>query len=145
MSAGPDVQQPAGAAKRNPMILNSRYLWSILTVTVACSAYDAPAKNGNVTKPAAAPTADALLALERRTNQAYIKGDGKFFERLLSEKFVMQKDGARLSKAEVVNMASGVRCDVKDAWALTEPQILKVDDDAYVLTYKSSRKRSCMT
>ncbi|HZR01984.1 MAG TPA: nuclear transport factor 2 family protein [Burkholderiales bacterium] len=133
------------------MILNSRYLWSLLTVTVACSAsaepgYDAPAKNGNVAKPVAtAPTADALLALEKRANQAYIKGDGKFFERLLSDKFVMQRDGARLSKAEVVTVISGIRCDVKDAWALRKPQMLKVDDDAYVLTYQSRRKRSCMT
>ena len=133
------------------MILSSRSLWSILTITVAsCAlaapAHDAPAKNSNgARRVATEPTADALLALERRANQAYIKGDGKFFERLLSEKFVMQRAGARLSKAEVVNMISGNRCSAKDAWALTAPQMLRVDDDVYVLTYESSRKRSCIT
>jgi len=69
------------------MILNSRYLWLILIATVvssvwAASACSAPAKNGNVVKPVAAePTADALLALERQANEAYIKGDGKFFRK----------------------------------------------------------------
>ncbi|MGH9930901.1 MAG: nuclear transport factor 2 family protein [Pyrinomonadaceae bacterium] len=131
------------------MILNSRYLPLILTATVVFSAWaapagNAPAKNANVAKPvAAAPTADALLALEKQANEAYIKGDGKFFESFLSDKLVMQKGGSRLSKTDVVKMISGVKCDVKEGRALTEPQMLKIDNDAYVLSYESNMKGSC--
>ena len=40
--------------------------------------------NANTTRPtAAAPTADALLALDKQANEAYIKGDSKFFEGFL--------------------------------------------------------------
>jgi len=46
--------------------------------------------NANTTKPtAAAPTADALLALDKQANQAYFKSDSKFFEGMLSDKLVM--------------------------------------------------------
>ncbi len=133
------------------MILNSRYLPLILTAAVVFSASaapadNAPAKNANVAKPvAAAPTADALLALEKKANEAYVKGDGKILESLLSDKLVMQKGGSRLSKTDVLKMISGVKCAVKEGWTLTRPQVLKIDHDAYVLTYESNRKRGCPT
>ena len=34
---------------------------------------------------AAAPTGDALLALDKQANEAYIKSDSNFFERMLSD------------------------------------------------------------
>ncbi len=137
------------------MIFNLRHLLLILTAAVvftACAAPDgdAPAKNANANsnanaaKPlAAAPTADTLLALDKRANEAYIKGDGKFFESFLSDKLVMHKGGARLSKTDVVKMISGVKCEVKEGWALTEPQMAKIDDDTYVLSYRSNMEGSC--
>ena len=131
------------------MILNSRYLPLVLTAAVVFSASaatldNAPAKSTNVAKPAtAAPTTDELVALERKANEVYIKGDGKLLESLLSDKLVMQKGGSRLSKTDVLRMISGVKCEVKEGWTLTGPQVLKIDNDAYVLTYKSNRKRGC--
>jgi len=56
----------------------------------------------------------------------------------------MQKGGSRVRKTDVVKTISGVDCEVKEPWALTKPQVLKPADDAYVLTYESSRKRDCM-
>src|SRR5258708_2521389 len=71
--------------------------------------------NANTSKPAAAaPTADALFALDKQANDAYLKGDGKFFDGLLSDKFVMNMNGQRLSKAEVVKNIATVKCDAKD-------------------------------
>ncbi len=93
--------------------------------------------NANTTRPtAAAPTADALLALDKQANEAYIKGDSKFFEGFLSDKFVMLEGGARLSKADAVKMIGGVKCEVKEGWALTEPQMAKIDNDTYALSYR---------
>src|SRR5436309_3102618 len=52
--------------------------------------------NTNTTKPvAAAPTADALMALDKQANEAYVKGDSKFFEGMLSDKFVILTGGGQ--------------------------------------------------
>ena len=62
------------------------YFVLMAVVSVVLAACGTPATNNantnaNTTKPtAAAPTADALLALDKQANEAYIKGDGKFFE-----------------------------------------------------------------
>ena len=69
--------------------------------------------NTNTTKPvAAAPTVDALMALEKQANEAYVKGDSRFFEEMLSDKFVILiGDGQRLGKATTVKLISGLKCD----------------------------------
>ena len=137
------------------MIFNSRHLLLVLSATVvftacAATAGKAPAENmnpnsnANIAKPvAAAPTADTLLALENQANKAYVNGDGNFFEDFLSDNLVIQKAGSRLSKSDVIKMIRGVKCKVKKGWALTEPQMLKIDKDTYVLTYESKMKGSC--
>ena len=136
-----------------------KYFVLIAAAAVAFTAWgaaagDSPANkanpanaNANAVKPttaaAAAPTADALLALDKQANEAFIKGDGKFFEGLLSDKLVMTSGGRRMSKAYVVKMISGNKCDIKDGWALAEPQMVKLNNDAYVLSYKTSMEGTC--
>src|SRR5437899_2190632 len=72
--------------------------------------------NANSAKPtAAAPTADALLAMDKQATDAYLKGDGKFFEGFLSDKFAMYMDGHRVGKADSVSMIGKVKCDYKDS------------------------------
>jgi hypothetical protein len=92
---------------------------------------------------AAAPTADALLALDRRANEAYLEGDSRFFDALLSDKFVMFEGGARLSKADAIEMIGGVKCEVNEGWGLTEPRVARIDNDTYALSYKTSMEGSC--
>ncbi|HLN99122.1 MAG TPA: nuclear transport factor 2 family protein [Pyrinomonadaceae bacterium] len=91
--------------------------------------------NTNTTKPvAAAPTADALMALEKQANEAYVKGDSKFFEKMLSDKFViLTNDGQRMDKATTVKMIAGVKCDIK-SMDLTEPAMSMIDADTYALS-----------
>lgn len=131
------------------MITKSTYVPCALSVVVAFSAWATPAgnaaaKNAHVTHSVdAAPTVPALLALERQAHEAYSTGDGKFFDGLLSDKFVEQKGGIRVSKADVVKRIGGLKCEVKPGWALTEPQMLKIDNDAYVLSYVSNMQGSC--
>lgn len=99
--------------------------------------------NVNTTKPtAAAPTADALFALDKQATEAYIKGDSKFFEGMLSDKLVMHEGGQRMDKAAVLKMIAGNKCAVK-AWKLEEPQMAKIDADTYVLSYKGTFDGSC--
>jgi ketosteroid isomerase-like protein len=99
--------------------------------------------NANTAKPvAAAPTADALMALDRQANEAWIKGDTKFFEGFLSDKFVSYDSGHRMSKAEMLSMMGKFKCDVKD-WKLEDPQMAKIDVDTYVMSYKGTFDGTC--
>jgi hypothetical protein len=68
---------------------------------------------------ATAPTGDALLALDKQANEAYIKSDSKFFERMLSDKFVMREGGQQMDKTAIIRMIAGNKCDVKD-WKLED-------------------------
>ena len=100
--------------------------------------------NTNTTKPvAAAPTADALMALDKQANEAYVKGDSKFFEGMLSDKFViLTHDGQRIDKAATVKMIAGVKCDIKSV-DLTEPAMSMIDADTYALSYKVTWDGTC--
>ena len=100
--------------------------------------------NANTSKPvAAAPTADTFMAMEKQADEAYIKGDSKFFEGFLSEKFAMVGGGQRMDKAAAVKMIGGVKCDIKDGWKLDDPQMSMIDADTYVISYKSNMVGSC--
>ena len=108
---------------------------------------NSPANNANTNaaKPtAAAPTADALLALDKQANEAYFKGDAKFFEGMLSDKFViLGPGGSRMDKAATTKMIAGVKCDIKDGWKLDEPHVSTVDADTYALSYKGTFDGTC--
>ena len=99
--------------------------------------------NTSTTKPvAAAPTVDALMALEKQANEAYVSGDSKFFEGMLSNKFVILGGGQRMDKAATVKMIAGVKCDIK-SMDLTEPAMSMIDADTYALSYKATWDGTC--
>jgi Domain of unknown function (DUF4440) len=107
------------------------------------AARDAKPANTNAPKPVAeAATMDALMALDKQANEAYIKGDSNFFEGLLSEKFVIREGGQRMDKAAVVKMIAGVKCDIK-TWNLDGHWMAKIDADTYVLSYRSTWDGTC--
>lgn len=100
--------------------------------------------NPNTSKPVvAAPTVDALMALEKQANEAYAKGDSRFFEAMLSGKFViLGGDGQRMDKAATVKMIASVKCDIK-SMELTEPAMSMIDADTYALIYKATWDGTC--
>lgn len=118
------------------------------TFVAACGgpAANTGANNANTTttKPvAAAPTVDALMALDKQANEAYAKGDSKFFEEMLSDKFViLGGDGQRIDKAATVKMIAGVKCDIK-SMDFTEPDMSMIDADTYALSYKATWDGTC--
>src|ERR1700682_4468636 len=66
--------------------------------------------NTNTTKPVpAAPTTDALMALDKQANEAYVKGNSKFFEGMLSDKFVILGGGHRMDKAATLKLLAGAK------------------------------------
>ncbi|MEJ7624509.1 MAG: nuclear transport factor 2 family protein [Pyrinomonadaceae bacterium] len=114
----------------------------------ACTApaANAPANtnsNANAAKPtAAAPTADVLLDMEKKANEAYMRGDSTHFEGLLSEKAVMSMGKDRMGKAGIISMTKTVKCEGV-AVNLSEPQITKIDNDTYAFTYKNDSTGKC--
>lgn len=97
----------------------------------------------SVTKPAAAaPTPDALLALDKQANAAYLTSDSKFFEGMLNDKFIVREGGRQMDKAAVVKSIAGNKCSVKD-WKLEDPLMARIDADTYVLTYRGTFDGSC--
>lgn len=95
------------------------------------------------TSSTSAPTAASLLDREQAAAEAFIRGDGRHFERVLDESFVKQKGGRRVSKSEYVGMIDGLACETVPGWTLSEPKLLEIDADAYVLSYASDSKSVC--
>jgi hypothetical protein len=98
--------------------------------------------NANATAAKAAPALDTLMAQEKAANEAYMKGDGQFFENLLSDKFAMNNMGVKSSKADAVKMISQVKCDVKSV-NVDDGKLSKIDDDTYAVVYKITGDGSC--
>jgi hypothetical protein len=99
--------------------------------------------NTNMTKPAAAaPTVDYLMSMDKAASEAFAKGDTKWFQDNLSSKFVMYERGQRVGKDGVIKMIGSTKCDFK-SMNYTEPALTKINDDTYVLTYKTAFDGSC--
>jgi len=133
----------------NKMLAISLTAFAAIAVAACGGASDKPAAtntsvaDANAAKPAAAaPTADALMALDRQATEAYLRGDSAFFEAILNAKFVMLEGGHRMNKGEVVKMISGVKCEMKD-WKLEDPQMTTIDADTAVLIYKNAADGTC--
>ena len=131
--------------KKIPVII---LLAAASTLFAACGAPAANTgannANTNTAKPlAAAPTTEALMALDKQANEAYVKGNSKFFEGMLSDKFVILTDGGqRMDKAATVKMIASVKCDIK-SMDLIEPAMSMIDADTYALSYKATWDGTC--
>ena len=99
--------------------------------------------NTNAAKPtAAAPTRETLLDMDKKANEAWIKGDKAYFEGFLSDKFVSFERGQRMTRAELLQMIGSFKCDVK-TWSLDDPQMEKIDADTYIVSYKGTFDGTC--
>ena len=124
--------------------LATAVLFSACTPTATNTATNTtPNTNANAVKPAAAaPTADVLLDMEKKANEAYMRGDGSHFEGILAEKAVMSMGKDRMGKATIISMMKTVKCEGV-AVNLSEPQISKIDNDTYAFTYKNESTGKC--
>src|SRR5262245_41726287 len=94
-------------------------LVTLLIGSCADNANKTPTKNvgntntsSNTTASKAAPNKDALFDMDKKANDAYTKGDSKFFEGLLADKFVMYDGGKRIDRAATLKMVGDAKCDV---------------------------------
>src|SRR6476646_752640 len=98
--------------------------------------------NANTAKTtAAAPTVDALMALEKSANEAYTTANTKWFTDNLSSKFAMSMGGKVAGKDEVISGIGQTKCDVKNI-NVSDGALAKLNDDTYAVTYKLSGEGS---
>jgi hypothetical protein len=89
------------------------------------------------------PSAEELLAMDRDVIQAFLQADAQRYGRHLSDNFFMYHNGYRATKDYAIGMVNAINCDVKDDWQLTAPQVTRVNDNAYVLSYRMDIQASC--
>jgi hypothetical protein len=97
---------------------------------------------GSANRPGKAPMLDTFIVLEKQANEAWSKGDSKFFAGLLSNKFVTRDGPQRLKKADVIKMVADEKCNIK-SFSLDEPWMTKINDDAYVVGYRGTWHGTC--
>ncbi len=99
--------------------------------------------NANTVGNGAAPTVDALKALESKAFDAWKNKDGKFFEGYLADNFTMLgENGQMLDKAATVKEISGNKCEVKSL-ELSDTKMVMAGADAAVMVMKVSVDGSC--
>lgn len=110
--------------------------------TPANNANAANANTNNAKPVAAAPTKDALLALEKSGWDAWKNKDGKFFEDYLSTKYVGFGPNGRTDKAAAIKSLVDAKCDVK-GYSWSDEQMKMVGSDVAVLTFKAAQDYTC--
>lgn len=92
--------------------------------------------------PPAAPTADALLALEKSANEAWKSKDAAFWTTFLSDQFVGYGMSGRLDKASAAKEFTGADCEIR-SYALSDERMTQLGQDAALLTYTSTVEGTC--
>jgi hypothetical protein len=99
--------------------------------------------NANAAKPAAAaPTKDALMALEKSAYEAWKSKDAKFWETFLTNNFVGYGATGKLDKASASKEYAGTDCDIK-SYSLSDEQMTPLGSDAALVTHKSTIDGTC--
>jgi Domain of unknown function (DUF4440) len=106
-----------------------------------------PGNNANVADTAergapAAPTKDALVALEKSAYRAWKVRDAKFWDTFLWDKFVGYGSSGKLDKASATREYAGADCEIQ-SYALSLEQMKPLGDDAALITYKVTVDGSC--
>ena len=80
--------------------------------------------------------------MDKKANEAFLKGDSAYFQGFLGDKFAAFENGARMDKAAMVKMVGETKCEVK-TWSMEDPQMHMIDVDTYAIVYKSNYDATC--
>jgi ketosteroid isomerase-like protein len=94
------------------------------------------------TNTTAAPTKDALAALEKKAFEAWKGKDGKFFDGFLASNFVMVDGAYRGDKANTVKMIAANPCEVMD-YSMSDEAVTNVSPNVAVITMKVTADVTC--
>ena len=117
---------------------------------VNSNAVNTAAKNGNSNTVAnantgstgAAPTKEALMALERNAFDAWKNKNAAFWDPFLAANFVGFSSTGKIDKAAAMKEYAGADCDVKGA-TVSDEQMTQLGPDAALLTHKAVVDATC--
>lgn len=98
--------------------------------------------NANAKSAGAAPTVAALKELETKAFEAYKNKDGKFFEGLMDEKFVMGGMAEHPNKAASIKEISEHKCEIK-SFTLSDEKMIPLGADAAAFVAKVTADGTC--
>lgn len=113
------------------------------TNTAAANAGNtANAANTSAKPAAAAPTKDALMAIEKSGWEAWKNKDTKWIEENYSAKGIGFSKTGRQDKAAMVKSLSEAKCDIK-SYSLSDDNMQMLGSDVAVLTFKGTQDGTC--
>lgn len=127
------------------VILASAAIWMLACNPPAANTPPTNANTGNTNAApkAAAPTKEALVAMENKAFDAWKNKDGKFFEGFLTDNFVMfDGKGNHLDKAATVKMIGEHKCDLK-SFSFSDEKMTMAGADAAIVTMKVTSDGTC--
>lgn len=98
--------------------------------------------NANAKAAAAPPTLAALKEIETKAFEAYKNKDGKFFEAMLDDKFVMGGMHEKVDKVGTIKAISENKCEVKSS-TMSDEKMVPLGNDAAVLITKVTSDEVC--
>ena len=103
----------------------------------------APNTNANTAKPvAAAPTKDALMALEMAGWEAWKTRDVKWTEDNYSDKGIVLGPTGRTDKAAMIKSYTTQKCEIK-SYSLSDDKMQMAGPDVAILTFKAAQDATC--
>ncbi len=109
----------------------------------APAANNANAANANSAKPtAAAPTKEALMAIEKSGWEAWKNRDTKWTEDNYTDKGFNLSGTGRTDKATMIKMTTTQKCDIK-SYSLSDDKLQMAGADVAILTFKGAQDATC--
>ena len=109
----------------------------------APAANNANAANANSAKPvAAAPTKEALMAIEKSGWEAWKNRDAKWTEDNYSDKGFNLGGTGRTDKATMIKSMAAQKCEVK-SYSLSDDKLQMAGPDVAILTFKGTQDATC--
>lgn len=84
----------------------------------------------------------ALLALEKRANEAWKSKDAKFWDTFLWDKFVGWGPSGKLNKASATKLYTGADCDIRSV-TLSDEQVQPLGNNAALVTHQTAVDGTC--
>ena len=99
--------------------------------------------NANAAKTtAAAPTKDALMAMDKNAYEAWKTRNASFWDPFLAQNFIGYGAAGRMDRAAAMKQYAGTNCDVK-SYSMSDDQMTPLGADAAVISYKVAVDGTC--
>ena len=127
-----------------PLVMVSFAIGWLLVPASEVSGQDKPTASSSKASPGlpSGTLEDTLIALEKKSWEAWKNRDGKFFDEFLSDDHLEVGFGGLANKAAVVNMVGSPVCTVK-SYTVDKFKCTRIDTNVAVLNYYAAQDTVC--